>query len=81
MVEDGTGHALAVLQNLRSISLHPRLDEIYKAPPNNAKLKLQESEKLLMLLEVLEDIKNKHEKVIIFATTKNVLVKSNRTLF
>ena len=73
--EDGSGHALAVLQNLRSISLHPRLDEIFKSPPSNAKeaqSQLQESEKLRMMLDTLADIKSKQEKVIIFATTKKL---------
>ncbi|MFT7355974.1 MAG: SNF2 family DNA or RNA helicase [Gammaproteobacteria bacterium] len=73
--EQGGGHALTVLQQLRAVSLHPRLDEVFKQPPNNAKeaqRNLQESEKLRMLLDILSDIKNKEEKVIIFATTKKL---------
>jgi SNF2 family DNA or RNA helicase len=73
--EDGSGHALAVLQHLRAVSLHPRLAEIFKEPPSDAKealLKLQESEKLQMMLDILTDIKGKKEKVIIFATTKKL---------
>jgi SNF2 family DNA or RNA helicase len=73
--EQGGTHALAVLQQLRAVSLHPRLNEIFKAPPNTAKEALNmldESEKLLMLLDILADIKNKQEKVIIFATTKKL---------
>ncbi|MDN3402560.1 MULTISPECIES: DEAD/DEAH box helicase [unclassified Pseudoalteromonas] len=73
--EQGGGHALTVLQQLRAVSLHPRLDEVFKQPPNNAKdaqRNLQESEKLRMLLDILSDIKNKKEKVIIFATTKKL---------
>lgn len=73
--EQGGGHALTVLQQLRAVSLHPRLDEVFKQPPNNAKeaqRNLQESEKLRMLLDILSDIKNKQEKVIIFATTKKL---------
>lgn len=73
--EQGGGHALTVLQQLRAVSLHPRLDEVFKQPPSNAKdaqRKLQESEKLRMLLDILSVIKNKEEKVIIFATTKKL---------
>ncbi|WP_300483270.1 DEAD/DEAH box helicase [Shewanella sp.] len=73
--EEGGTHALAVLQQLRAVSLHPRLNEIFKAPPNTAKEalhKMQESEKLLMLIDILADIQNKQEKVIIFATTKKL---------
>ena len=73
--EQGGGHALTVLQQLRAVSLHPRLDEVFKQPPSNAKdaqRNLQESEKLRMLLDILSDIKNKEEKVIIFATTKKL---------
>lgn len=73
--EQGGGHALTVLQQLRAVSLHPRLDEVFKQPPSNAKdaqRNLQESEKLRMLLDILSDIKNKQEKVIIFATTKKL---------
>ena len=73
--EQGGGHALTVLQQLRAVSLHPRLDEVFKQPPSNAKdaqRNLQESEKLRMLLDILSDIKNKKEKVIIFATTKKL---------
>ncbi len=73
--EQGGGHALTVLQQLRAVSLHPRLDEVFKQPPNNAKdaqRNLQESEKLRMLLDILSDIKSRQEKVIIFATTKKL---------
>ena len=73
--EDGSGHALTVLQQLRSVSLHPRLDEVFRDPPNNAKeaqCRLQESEKLRMLLDILTDIQSKQDKVIIFATTKKL---------
>lgn len=73
--EQGGGHALTVLQKLRAVSLHPRLDEVFKQPPSNAKdaqRNLQESEKLRMLLDILSDIRNKQEKVIIFATTKKL---------
>ncbi len=73
--EQGGGHALTVLQQLRAVSLHPRLDEVFKQPPSNAKdaqRNLQESEKLRVLLDILSDIKNKEEKVIIFATTKKL---------
>lgn len=31
--EQGGGHALTVLQQLRAVSLHPRLDEVFKQPP------------------------------------------------
>ena len=73
--EVGGVYALAVLQQLRAVSLHPRLNEVFKEPPNTVKeslQKMQESEKLLMLLDILADIKNKQEKVIIFATTKKL---------
>ncbi|RDL46191.1 ATP-dependent helicase [Marinomonas piezotolerans] len=73
--EDGTGHALAVLQELRKVSLHPRLDQIFKTPAGSSKEAMQqlnESEKLRMLLNTLHDIRNKDEKVIIFATTKKL---------
>ena len=73
--EDGSGHALTILQQLRAVSLHPRLDEVFRDPPNNVKeaqFRLQESEKLRMLLDILTDIQSKQEKVIIFATTKKL---------
>lgn len=73
--ENGSGHALAVLQELRTVSLHPRLDEVFKAPARSSKEALQqlsESEKLKMLLSTLNDIRDMSEKVIIFATTKKL---------
>ncbi|MEL0638495.1 DEAD/DEAH box helicase [Marinomonas sp. TI.3.20] len=73
--EDGTGHALAVLQELRKVSLHPRLEEIFKTPAGSSKEAMQqlnESEKLRMLMNTLNDIRSKSEKVIIFATTKKL---------
>lgn len=73
--EDGTGHALAVLQELRKVSLHPRLDEIFKTPAGSTKEAMQqlnESEKLRMLMNTLHAIRSKGEKVIIFATTKKL---------
>lgn len=74
---DTRGVALAVLSKLRSISLHPALaniDELLLTARTeaDARAHMQQSAKLQILLGILDDIKAKNEKVILFMTTKNL---------
>ena len=69
------GAALAALSRLRSISLHPRLDdetELYSQDAKQARLLMQESGKLTIVLQLLEQIRSQHEKVILFMMTKRL---------
>lgn len=73
--EDMRGTALAALLQLREISLHPRLREEEQLMTNTAKEARQvmaESGKLTVLLELLDQIRQKNEKVILFMVTKRL---------
>lgn len=74
-LEDNGNYAISTLSSLRSISLHHRLDDLFEIPPLNKKeaiKRLKESKKIEMLIEVLNDIRSKQEKVIIFAINKKL---------
>ena len=74
--ESESNHVLSTLQRLRSSSLHPRLADggSLNCPKSNKELDeiLFESEKLKSLLELLDLIKAKNEKCIIFAVNKRL---------
>jgi SNF2 family DNA or RNA helicase len=76
LTESESNHVLGTLQRLRSCSLHPRLADGGKLDvPNNAKELesiLTESEKLRSLIEVLDMIKDRQQKCIIFAVNKRL---------
>lgn len=74
---DTQGVALAVLSQLRGISLHPslaRIDQLLLSVQNadNARQQMQQSAKLQVLLGILDDIRSKGDKVILFMTTKSL---------
>ena len=67
--EDMRGTALAALTQLRSISLHPRLDDessLYSRDAQHARQLMMESGKLAVMLRLLDEIRSKGEKVILF---------------
>jgi SNF2 family DNA or RNA helicase len=73
--EDMRGRALGVLQNLREISLHPWLRQESHLLAGNAKearTRMSESGKLVVLLNVLDRISKREEKVILFMVTKRL---------
>lgn len=74
--EDDDSHALTTLMRLRDSSLHPRLVEGGRldAPTskNEIKILFQESSKLLKVLEIIEEIKARNEKCIIFVVNKRL---------
>lgn len=73
--EDMRGKALSVLQQLREISLHPRLRheaELMTNDGNSARKVMAESAKLSVLLASLDAIRKKGEKVILFMVTKRL---------
>jgi SNF2 family DNA or RNA helicase len=73
--EDMRGRALAVLSELREISLHPRLrDEhaLLTRSPEEARKRMGESGKLGKLLDVLDSVRTKNEKAILFMITKRL---------
>lgn len=73
--EDMRGKALSVLQQLREISLHPRLRheaELVTNDARSAKKVMQESAKLAVLLTSLDAIRTRGEKVILFMVTKRL---------
>lgn len=71
---DARGIILQALQELRSISLHPELTNKSEQINNNFEPKKfsSQSEKILCVLQVLNEIKNRQEKVIIFVINKNL---------
>lgn len=76
-IGDMRGQALSALQQLRSISLHPRLGDpgLLKVTGADAARKvIAESAKLTVVLEQLDRIKAKGEKVILFMVTKQLQV-------
>jgi hypothetical protein len=73
--EDMRGKALAVLQQLREISLHPRLRQETNLITNDAasaRKVMSESAKLIVLLNTLDSIRIQGEKVILFMVTKRL---------
>lgn len=73
--EDMRGLALTALTELRSISLHPRLrDEasLYTRDAKHARQVMMESGKLASMLQLLDQIREKKEKVILFMMTKSL---------
>lgn len=73
--EDMRGTALAALTQLRSISLHPRLDDessLYSRDAQHARQLMMESGKLAVMLRLLDEIRSKGEKVILFMMTKRL---------
>lgn len=73
--EDMRGTALAALTQLRSISLHPRLDDetsLYSRDAQHARQLMMESGKLAVMLKLLDEIRSKGEKVILFMMTKRL---------
>ncbi|OXS14461.1 helicase [Zobellella denitrificans] len=72
---DMRGIALTALTRLRSVSLHPRLDQeakLYSQDASQARKIMMESGKLASVLRLLDSIKNKKEKVILFMMTKRL---------
>lgn len=78
--EDMRGTALAALTQLRSISLHPRLENesaLYSEDGKQARQLMMESGKLAVLLQLLDkirsdEIRSKGDKVILFMMTKRL---------
>ncbi len=73
--EDMRGKALSVLQQLREISLHPRLrheKELITNDAGSARKVMSESAKLQVLLTSLDAIRKRGEKVILFMVTKRL---------
>lgn len=73
--EDMRGTALAALSQLREVSLHPRLREEAQLMTNSAseaRSLMAQSGKLAVLLELLDRIRQKDEKVILFMVTKRL---------
>lgn len=73
--DDMRGSALAALTQLRSVSLHPRLDDepsLYSRDGHHARQLMSESGKLAVMLKLLDEIRDKGEKVILFMMTKRL---------
>jgi len=73
--DDMRGSALAALTQLRSVSLHPRLDDessLYSRDGRHARQLMAESGKLNVTLKLLDEIRDKGEKVILFMMTKRL---------
>ena len=72
-VEEGQNEALRTLQQLREVSLHPRLrSELFTTNGKQARSVMTESGKLTVLLNILDQIRDKEEKVILFMMTKRL---------
>lgn len=76
LAESEDSHVLATLQRLRSSSLHPRLADGGKLniPQNIKELEgiFDESEKLKSLIQLLDTVKKRKEKCIIFVVNKRL---------
>jgi SNF2 family DNA or RNA helicase len=76
LAESEESHVLATLQRLRSSSLHPRLADGGKlnVPHNMKELEslFDESEKLKSLIQLLDMVKKRQEKCIIFVVNKRL---------
>lgn len=76
-VDDMRGKALSTLHQLRSVSLHHRLTEpdfLKVSGTVSARKYMIESAKLKVVLEQLDKIKAKREKVILFMVTKKLQI-------
>lgn len=75
-LEDENSHVLTTLMRLRDSSLHPRLADGGRldAPTSRREIKtlFDESAKMAKTIEVLNDIKSRNEKCIIFAVNKRL---------
>lgn len=74
-VQDMRGQALKTLQQLRSVSLHPKLgqtQQLMSSEGKAAKHLMNQSAKLTVVLERLDKIKAAGEKVILFMLTKQL---------
>lgn len=75
-VENENSHVLTTLQRLRDSSLHPRLVDSGQlvAPSNRRELTqvFEESAKLASVISILNEIKARKEKCIIFAVNKRL---------
>ncbi|MCD9475338.1 SNF2-related protein [Photobacterium phosphoreum] len=75
-LENKNSHVLTTLMRLRDSSLHPRLSDGGRLDvPKNSKIAYelyQESGKLCSLLKIIDKIKAKQEKCIIFAVNKRL---------
>lgn len=73
--ENAGPHALSTLLQLRNISLHPRLEEGFlglSQEQGNYRKLMHDSVKLETLLDTLDAIHSRGDKVIIFLTNKNL---------
>jgi len=70
----GQGKALAALQKLKAISIHPLMieSESTYADKSNAKSVINDSSKMKCAFDILNHIKLRNEKVIIFAISKKL---------
>ena len=75
-MDNAQGVVLPALMKLRAVSLHPQLIESSKPelPASDSKLRthLQQSAKMAVLLQTLDDIRKRQEKVIIFSINKKL---------
>lgn len=72
---EAQGAALAALQKLREVSLHPNMSDESALLTGNAKQAIEvmsQSKKLESLLPLLNQIRSRNEKVIIFMMTKKL---------
>lgn len=73
--EDNRGAALTALHQLRSISLHPRLQQeqtLLVKGSRQCRALMSESARLRVLLRQLDEIRSRGEKVILFLITKQM---------
>lgn len=73
--DDAKQHALSTLLQLRNISLHPRLNEGFvglSQEHGDYRNLMHESTKLAALLDTLDSIRKRDDKVIVFLTNKNL---------
>ena len=75
-IEEESAHALTTIQRLRDSSLHPRLADGGRLDAakdaKSANSLISESKKLVSLIEVLDGIKVRQEKCIIFCVNKRL---------
>jgi SNF2 family DNA or RNA helicase len=71
----GRGQALATLQHLRDVSLHPELYEgefVTPQDPSDTLAFLQQSAKITGAMTLIDEIRDRQEKVIIFLINKRL---------
>ena len=75
-IENEDSHTLTTIQRLRDSSLHPRLADGGRLDAakdsRSAKALIEESQKLVCLIDVLDEIKARDEKCIIFCVNKRL---------